>query len=374
MSGQIDLQSILVDVGPGFAEGAAERDRDAVFVADQYAVLKAHKVISALVPEELGGGGVPHSEMCDFLRDLAHYCGATALPLSMHMHLVSAAVFNYRNGKPGQKLLEKVAGGEAVLISTGANDWLGSNCDVERVDGGYKVSARKPFASGSPAGDVLITSAPYEDPEEGWQVMHFPVPFASEGVSTAGDWDTFGMRATGSETVVLDGVFVPEEAVVLRRPRDDYHPVFNIVLTVALPLIISAYLGVAEAAAGIAFAQAAKRVGDPVAPILFGDLTNLLTTAQMRRDSMVAICNDWQFEPIAETVNAILVRKTIAANAIIATAEKALDAMGGGGFYRRAGLERLLRDVHGSQFHPLPEKRQQQFTGRLAMGLDPIRD
>ena len=95
-------------------------------------------MFSALVPEDLGGGGVPHGEMCDFLRDLAHYCGSTALALSMHMHLVAAAVFNYRNGKPSQKLLEKMAGG-AVLISTGANDWLGSNGDVERVDGGYKV-------------------------------------------------------------------------------------------------------------------------------------------------------------------------------------------------------------------------------------------
>ena len=373
MSGQIDLQAILADIGPGFAEGAAERDADATFVAAHYDVLKAHKVFSALVPEELGGGGVPHSEMCDFLRGLAHYCGSTALPLSMHMHLVAAAVFNYKNGKPGQKLLEKVAAG-AVLISTGANDWLGSNGDVERVDGGYRVSARKPFASGSPVGDVLVTSAPYEDPKEGWQVLHFPVPFTAEGISTAGDWDTLGMRATGSETVVLDGVFVPEEAVVLRRPRDDYHPVFNVVLTVAMPLIISAYLGVAEAAAELAFAQAPKRAGDPVAPVLFGELTNILTTAQIARDSMVAITNDWQFEPTAETVNAILVRKTIAANAIIATAEKALEAMGGGGFYRRAGLERLLRDVHGSQFHPLPEKRQQRFTGRLVMGLDPIRD
>ena len=43
-----------------------------------------------------------------------------------------------------------------------------------------------------------------------------------------------------------------------------------------------------------------------------------------------------------------------------------------GGFYRRAGLERLVRDVHGLQFHPLPEMRQQLFAGRLALGLDPI--
>jgi len=35
------------------------------------------------------------------------------------------------------------------------------------------------------------------------------------------------------------------------------------------------------------------------------------------------------------------------------------------------GLERLLRDIHGAQFHPLPAKRQHRFTGRVAFGLDP---
>ena len=56
----------------------------------------------------------------------------------------------------------------------------------------------------------------------------------------------------------------------------------------------------------------------------------------------------------------------------VATAEKALEAAGGAGYFRRHGLERLLRDVHGGQFHPLPEKRQQRFTGRMAMGLEPV--
>ena len=59
-----------------------------------------------------------------------------------------------------------------------------SNGSVERTEGGYLVSAKKPFASGSPQGGALVTSAPYEDPSEGWQVLHFPVPFASEGVSS----------------------------------------------------------------------------------------------------------------------------------------------------------------------------------------------
>jgi len=374
MSASINLNAILEELGPRFAAGASDRDVAAEFVTDHYDALRERKVFSALVPTELGGGGASHSEMCAFLRGLAHYCSSTALAVSMHQHLVAAAVFNYRNGRPGQKLLERVAEKEAVLVSTGANDWLGSNGEVERVADGFRVTARKPFASGSPKGDVLVTSAPYEDPEEGWQVLHFPVPFASDGVSRAGDWDTLGMRATGSETVVLDGVFVPDEAVVMRRPRHAYHMAFNVILTVAMPLILSAYVGVAEAAAEIAQAQANKRIDDPATPFQVGELTNTLTTAQLAVDAMIGITNDWQFEATPETANAILVRKTIAANAVIATVEKALETAGGAGFYSKLGLERLLRDAHGVQFHPLPEKRQQQFTGRLALGLDPILD
>ena len=162
------------------------------------------------------------------------------------------------------------------------------------------------------------------------------------------------------------------EPVVLRRPRGEYHMVYNIILTVAMPLIMSVYTGVAEAAAEIARGGAAKRQGDPVAPFLFGELANLLTTAQIAADDMVRIANDYDFEPTVETANAILMRKTIAAKAVLATAEKALEATGGAGFFRRFQLERLLRDAHAAQFHPLQEKRQLHFTGRLALGLDPV--
>ncbi len=368
----IDLNAVADLLGPQFAEGAAERDVSGTFVSENYQALKEHKVFSALVPVELGGGSARHSEMCAFVRRLARDCASTALSLSMHQHLVAAAVVNYRNGRPGQKLLERVAGNETVLISTGANDWLESGGEVERTESGYLVTARKPFGSGSPGGDILVTSAPFNDPKEGWQVLHFPVLFAADGVSLSDDWDTMGMRATGSHTVNLDKVFVPEEAVVLRRPRGEYHMAWNTILTVAMPLIMSVYTGVAESAAEIAIEQAAKRDKDPAAPFFLGELTNLLTTAQLAADDMVRIVNDYEFEPTIETANAILVRKTIVANAVLATVEKAVEISGGAGFYRRFKLERLLRDAHAAQFHPLQQKRQHHFTGRLALGLDPI--
>lgn len=368
----IDLATIVHEIGPGFAEKIAARDATDSFIDDNYDVLAQHRVFSAMVPAELGGGGATYSEMAAFVRTLAGYCSSTALALSMHQHLVAAAVFNYLNDRPGWKVLEKVVATEAVLVSTGANDWLASNGSVTRVDGGYLVSAHKPFASGSPRGVIMVTSAPYDDPVEGPQVLHFPVPVSADGVSGKGDWETMGMRATGSQTMVLENVFVPEEAVAVKRPRGEYHPLWNVVLTVAMPMIMSAYVGVAEKAAAIATGIAQKKAGDEETAYLLGELTNRLTQAQLAVDSMVGITNDWQFQPVPETANAILVRKTLAANAILETVQKTMEAAGGAAFFRRTGLERLFRDAHGVRYHPLPEKRQQRFTGRLALGLDPI--
>lgn len=368
----IDLNALLDKLGPQFAAGAAERDAEDAFVADHYRLLREARVFSALVPADLGGGGATHAGMCAFLRGLAAYCTSTALALSMHQHLVAAAAANDKAGRPGRKLLEKVAGSEAVLVSTGANDWLESNGTAERVEGGYRLSAVKPFASGGPAGDLLVTSVAYDDPAEGPQVLHFPLPLTAEGVTRQDDWQTLGMRATGSGTVKLENVFLPEAAVVLRRPRGPFHPAFAVILTVALPLICSAYLGTAEAAAKIARGRAARRLDDPVAPVLVGEMENLLTTAELAVDDMVRLAEGYDFTPTAELAGRALTRKTIAAKAVLATAEKALEVAGGAGFFRKLGLERFLRDAHGVQFHPLPEKRQQLFTGRLALGLDPV--
>ena len=101
-------------------------------------------------------------------------------------------------------------------------------------------------------------------------------------------------------------------------------------------------------------------------------MTNSLVTSQMALREMVAIANNYGFEPVDATANAIFIRKTIAARAAIAAVTKAMEVTGGASFYRSAGLERLFRDVQGGLYHPLHEKRQHLFTGRMALGLDPI--
>jgi acyl-CoA dehydrogenase len=180
------------------------------------------------------------------------------------------------------------------------------------------------------------------------------------------------MRATGSHTIILDNVFVPDDAITLRRPRGRFHPAWNVILTVAMPLIMSVYTGVAEAAATIGQEQASKRQNDPTVPYLLGELTNQLTIAQLAVDDMVRLANDLNFDMSLVVTNAVLVRKTIVAESVLTTVEKALETAGGAGFYRKIGLERLLRDAHAAQFHPLSGKKQHRFTGRVVLGLDPI--
>ena len=368
----LDWKQTLAELGPAFSERAAAFDASDTFVDENYADLRRAKLFSALVPEELGGGGMAYSEVCSLVRGLGRYCGSTALTFSMHQHPLAAALLNHRRGKPGEELLRTVAMDEKVLAVTGGGDWLSSNGTLERCEGGYIVNARKPFTSGCLAADLLISSAQFNDPVVGLQVLHFPVPMTAKGVRIDRVWETMGMRGTGSHTVVLENVFVPENAISLRRPCGEYHPVWNVVLTVALPLICSAYVGVAEAAAEKARASAARKGDDGFAPFLIGEMENGLTVAQMALESMISDVNELDIAPTLEHANKAVMRKTIVVEAVKRTAEKAMEASGGGGYMRSSGLERMIRDAYAGQFHPMQPKKQHSFTGRLAMGLAPI--
>ena len=360
------------ELGPELAAYAARHDVEGSFVDEAYQLFRRHRLFSMAVPTELGGGGATHHQTCAAIRELGRHCGSSALALSMHPHLVAAAVWRHRQGQPGEQLLRAVAERELILVSTGATDWVDSNGTMERVDGGYRVTARKVFGSGGPAADLMIASAPYDDPTEGPLVLHFSVPFEAEGVTVAGDWNTLAMRGTGSHSIVLERVFVPDRAITLRRPRGRWHPSWNVVLGVAVPIYMSAYAGIVDAAAALARREAAAKPGVEYMPYLAGELENDLAILELAWRDMIAITAEYELAPTLEVANAQLVRKTVMTNAALRAVEKAAEICGGRGFFRSFGLERLLRDVHAAPFHPLPEKRQLQFTGRIAMGLDPI--
>lgn len=365
-----DWTAVAAQLGASLEAGAQENDRSGQISANAFQELRASGVTAALVPTEFGGGGVSHAEMGDILRTLGRHDPATAVTLSMHSHLVALQVWRQKRGIDSEKVLRAVGGG-AILISTGASDWIPSNGTATKVDGGYRVSARKGPASGCEVGQVLVTSIRWQDAPDGPQVIHCSVPMSAEGVSIDLTWDTMGMRATGSHTVVLDNVFVPDAAVSLIRPADKWHPLWNAVVGAALPLILSAYLGAADTAVRLARTGVAGRTDAHVIQ-LTGEMLNAHVTAEDLIAAMYADSNDLTFANTDELANRTLSRKTVATDALIQTVRLAIEVTGGLGYTRQSDIERLYRDVHGAMFHPLSRGKQLNFTGRMALGLDPV--
>lgn len=367
----IDWKQLTQALGKSFAERASLADAQGTFVFDNYTILKEHRYFSAAIPESFGGGGLSHGQMCDIIRQLAHYCGSTALAFSMHQHLVAAAIWRNRNKGEAGPLLEKIVKEQLVLVSTGARDWLESNGDVIRTDGGYLVSGKKHFASQSIAGDMAITSAPYAHPTEGWQVLHFAVPLKAKGVSILDDWDVMGMRATGSQTIVFDKVFVPDAAVALARPRQGFPPVWDVAITVAMPLIMSAYVGLAEQALEVAVAVGKKyERNQKHIHYIVGQINNAVVGARAQWQAMITLANNIDFKPSQHITVNMLSLKTNVADACIQAVNLAMEGLGGQSFYRHLTLERIFRDVQAAQYHPLPKWEQLAFTGERLLGED----
>jgi len=360
--------AVVRQLGPAFAARAAAHDADDSFVADNYKDLRAHRLFSAGVPAELGGGGASQAELADALRVLATYCSSTALALSMHTHQVLIPAWRWRyEGSTVEPFLRRVAAEELILVSTGGSDWVAGSGTAEKVEGGYRISARKIFASGAPAGDLLMTMAVYDDPKDGPTVLHFAIPLSASGVKVQDTWRTLGMRGTGSHDIVLDRVFVPEAAIGVRRPAGRWSLPMHVTVAQALPIIYSVYVGVAEAACALALDVAAKRRDDPTIQALVGEMENELTAARLALGHMLDAARGSMG---AETTGKVLVGRTLVARAVVKTVERAMEVAGGAGFYRSLGLERLFRDVQGARYHQVREPAQVLYTGRLALGLD----
>ena len=368
MATQPDLAERARLIAGEIGQHAAAHDDDDSFVDEGYAALKREGFFKALVPKEFGGEGASVSEVGRAIQILGAACSSTALAFSMHSHVVGLAAWRHGQGQAGAEDLLRRVGGGAILLSSGGSDWLQSGGTATKAEGGYRVTARKGFASGSPAADILATSAVYDDPDVGPTVLHFPVPLNAEGVAIEETWQVMGMRGTGSHDLVLTDVFVPEAAISARRPQGTWHPLFHAISMIALPIIYSAYMGVAEGARDKALAMARKRPADAGLIAAVGQMDNALTAARTAHDRMLWLADNRS--PGPETTKEATTLRTLVGEAAIQTVDRAMMVAGGAAFYRSKQLERAFRDVQAARFHPLQEQAQLAYSGRMALGLD----
>jgi alkylation response protein AidB-like acyl-CoA dehydrogenase len=354
------------------AARATAGDETDAFVADNYALLKGAGLVEAGVPRELGGGGAELPELCDMLRILAQACGSTGLAFAMHTHQVAVPAWRWRhqNVAAVEPLLRRIAAERLILLSSGGSDWIGGSGAARKVEGGWRVTARKVFTSGSPAGDLLMTGAIHE--ADGTRsVIHFAAPMKAREVRVEETWKALGMRGTGSHDVVIEDLFVPDAGVSFTRAAGRWHPVFQIIATIAFPLIYAVYLGVAESARDIAVEIARRKPPTPHALNLAGRMETSLRGAQLAHRAMVESAT--RIAPSAESVNEVMIGRSLVAAHAIEAVGLAMELAGGAAFYRATGLERRFRDIQGARFHPLQQGPQAQYAGAIALG-QPVDD
>jgi alkylation response protein AidB-like acyl-CoA dehydrogenase len=351
-----------------FRPMAAKRDQDDSFVAENYDRLRAEGLLEAGVPAELGGGGATIAELAEMLRQIAHGCSSTALALSMHTHQVAFPAWRWHHQPETraktEPVLKRVADEKIGLLSSGGGDWIGGSGRAEKVEGGYRITALKRFVSGAPAGTLLMTSAISD--EDGGTVLHFGCPMSAPEVTVLDTWRALGMRGTGSHDVKIDGLFIADDKVGAKRPAGQWHPIFLMLGTIAFPLIYAVYLGIAERARDIAVEIAGRGPVSSRSLQRAGDMDTALCATRLAHGHMVAAA--MLNAPSPATVNAVMTGRRLVEENALRTVERAMELAGGAGFYRRAELERLFRDIQASRYHPLQKEVQAEFAGALALG------
>ncbi|QIS11993.1 acyl-CoA dehydrogenase family protein [Nocardia arthritidis] len=366
----IDRIGLARRIAATFRRGVAQRDRSGEISVAAFDLLRATGLTAALVPAEFGGGAATHREMGAILREIGAHDPSTAVAFARHCQLVATQVWRHRHGLDARALFEKVVDG-AILVGTYAADWVESNGRAERDAGGYRVSARKERVGGCEVGSILVTSIRHGDAPGGPEVLHCSIPLGSTGMRIEKTGDAVGLRASGGHTVVLDEVYVPDSAIESARPAGEWPALLNVVVGSGTPLVLSAYLGIADSAIDLATALIAEESAAHTFQ-LAGEMLNAHTTAADLIAAMFTDSDDLTFDASDAHAGRTLSRKTVAADALVNTVRLAIEATGGTGYSRGCDLEMWYRDMHGCLFDPLPRAEQTRFAGRTLLGHSPI--
>lgn len=207
---------------PLLRERAAEVDANRRVHDDTYERLLDAGFLHMLKPKRYGGLELTEHAHAQVTVALAHGCASTAWTFSiLSSDNMAIAAFP-------EETQEEIWG-ENPYATLAGNTNLNTNATTERVDGGYLLSGKWGFCSGSDFSEWLVFNAPVGDEGEG----HMFLVRSSEAERTD-DWHPTGMRGTGSRSMAVDRVFVPDRRIQATKDTVDklkerraLHPTFG---------------------------------------------------------------------------------------------------------------------------------------------------
>lgn len=187
-------------------------------VSDNFiANFKKENFHKLLLPQKYGGAQIDLKTYSEVVREVAYYnVSAAWLTYLYTIHNIFIAFLP-------SATRDKLAGSEKMMADTLAP--LGR---AEVVEGGFRFSGEWHFTSGVLNSDWvglgLFVQLPDMDRPEWVAAL-----IETSSATVLNNWDTFGLRGTGSNTVQVDNVFVPwdhvirlEQAIANRYPLDEH--------------------------------------------------------------------------------------------------------------------------------------------------------
>ena len=370
-----------------FATRAAEHDEDNSFPLENFYAMKASGYTNMPIPEHMGGGGASLLDICIAQERLARGDGATALAVNMHFTTLWMVTELYRTGNEHVVgLLENITKNHLIACFPGTDpavDTLKGSSGLgytivkaEKTDGGFYINGLHTFGSNSPVGDLFASTAVYNDPDEGEVGLVFITPIDTPGLVCQYDWNTMGMRSTGSHSWVFDNLFIPEDEV-FRHPTWEFGQYERLLFSWNGGTFSSIYLGIARAARDFAINYAKDRTKLPFKHPESYYPGNQFLAAQMD----IGLKAAWTFQKeIAERltdsnarddqslVDAIAMQY-FCMHTAVDVVNKAFELVGGAALAKRLPLERYYRDVRAGLFHPIGGYHALDVIGKHAFGL-----
>lgn len=360
-------------------------DRENAFFHEDLAELVGAGYLKLFVPTDDGGLGFGLEAAAQCQRRLATAAPATALAVNMHLVWTGVAhVLQARGDSSLGFVLKEAAEGEIFAFgnSEAGNDAVlfdSRTTATPLPGGGYSFTGTKIFTSLSPAWTRLgiFGKDPGGRDGEG-ELVHGFITRETPGYRIVDDWDTLGMRASQSNTTILDGATVPPERIFRRIPvgpgRD---PLIFAVFACFETLLAAVYTGLGERALAVGVASVKRRTSfknngrsyaqDPdirwkvaEAAMAMDTLYPQLASVAADVDALVDHGPQWFPKLVGLKVNA-----TETARRVV---DLAIRVSGGSSYFRGSELERLYRDVLAGMFHPSDDESAHNTVANAWLG------
>jgi acyl-CoA dehydrogenase len=200
------------------APNAIDVDKEARFPAEAVAALREERLLSALVPVELGGAGASLETVARICFELGRRCGASGMVFAMHQIQVACMVDHRGDGAPWfDDYLREVVAEQRLIASitseVGTGGDMGKSVAAASEVGHQSFEKQAPTVSYGPHADAFLTTvrrAP--DAEPGDQVAVLSRRDQME-MEPQGTWDPLGMRGTCSPGFIATASFTPDQVL-----------------------------------------------------------------------------------------------------------------------------------------------------------------